>query len=94
MIIRQGSPTQIHVQASAATLASGTPAASGPDMQQLHRRYPPRVLEPTWRITRQDADLLLARMLELPFTDKAARVRRRRGLVSVIDWLAGHPGQT
>ena len=63
-------------------------------MQQLHRRYPPRALEPTWRITRLDADLLLARMLELPFTEKAARVRRRRGLVSVIEWLAAHPGQT
>jgi len=63
-------------------------------MQQLHRRYPPRAPEPTWRATRQDADLLLARLLELPFTDRAARVRRRRGLVSVIDWLASHPGQT
>ena len=94
MIIRQGSRTQIHVQASAATVASGAPAVSGPDMQQLHRRYPPRAVEPTWRTTRQDPDPLLARMLELPFTDKAARVRRRRGLVSVIDWLAGHPGQT
>jgi integrase len=63
-------------------------------MQQLHRRYPPRGLEPTWRATRQDTDLLLARMLEPPCTAKAARVRRRRGLVSVIGWLADHPGQT
>jgi Phage integrase family len=92
MIIRQGSDTQIHT--STTNPASGAPAGSGPDMQQLHRRYPPRALEPTWRITRLDADLLLARMLELPFTEKAARVRRRRGLVSVIEWLAAHPGQT
>ena len=63
-------------------------------MQQLHRRYPPRAAEPSWRVTRQDGDLLLARMLELPFTGKDQRVRRRRGLVSVIDWLAAHPGQT
>jgi integrase len=63
-------------------------------MQQLHRRYPPRAPEPSWRVTRQDGDLLLARMLELPFTGKDQRVRRRRGLVSVIEWLAAHPGQT
>ena len=63
-------------------------------MQQLHRRYPPRAAEPSWRVTRQDGDLLLARMLELPFTGKDQRVRRRRGLVSVIEWLAAHPGQT
>jgi integrase len=33
-------------------------------------------------------------MLELPFTEKAQRARRRRGLVSVIEWPAAHPGQT
>jgi hypothetical protein len=48
-------------------------------MQHLHRRYPPRAAGPSWRVTRQDGDLLLARMLELPFTDKDHRVRRRRG---------------
>jgi integrase len=63
-------------------------------MQQLHRRYPARAAEPSWRATRQDGGLLLARMLELPFTGKDQQVRRRRGLVSVIEWLAAHPGQT
>ena len=63
-------------------------------MQLLHRRYPPRAAEPSWRVTRQDGGLLLARMLELPFTGRDQRVRRRRGLVSVIEWLAAHPGQT
>jgi len=67
---------------------------SGPDMQQLHRRYPARAAEPSWRVTRQDGGLLLAQLLELPFTGKDQRVRRRRGLVSVIEWLAAHPGQT
>ena len=77
-----------------APAGAGPSRVSGADMQQLHRRYPPRGLEPTWRATRQDTDLLLARMLEPPCTAKAARVRRRRGLVSVIGWLADHPGQT
>ena len=81
--------------ALAAAPAGASPGrVSGADMQQLHRRYPPGWLEPMWRATRQDADLLLARMLEPPCTAKAARVRRRRGLVSVIGWLADHPGRT
>ena len=63
-------------------------------MQQLHRRYPARAADPSWQATRQDGGLLLARMLELPFTGKDQRVRRRWGLVSVIEWLAAHPGQT
>ncbi|HEX5882708.1 MAG TPA: site-specific integrase, partial [Actinomycetota bacterium] len=67
---------------------------SGPDMQRLHRRYPPRQVPMSWRGTCQGADLLLTSMLEPPFTEAAARVRRRRGLVSVLAWLAGHPGQT
>jgi len=29
-----------------------------------------------------------------PFTDAAMMVRRKRGLVSVVDWLAGQPGHT
>ncbi len=89
MIIGHRPATQTVAPAGAGPLR-----ASGTDMQQLHRRYPPRRLEPTWRATCQDADLLLARMLEPPFTATAARVRRRRGLVSVIGWLADHPGQT
>ena len=67
---------------------------SGPDMQQLHGRYPPRVVPPTWSGTCRDRDQLLARLLAPPFTDAAMRVRRERGLVSVVDWLAGLPGDT
>ena len=63
-------------------------------MQRLHRRYPSRTVPESWRGTCQDADLLLTQLLEPPFTTPAARMRRRRGLVSVIEWLAGHPGPT
>jgi integrase len=77
-----------------AVTATGPATVSGPDMQRLHRRYPPRALPSTWRATRQDRELLLTRMSQLPFTDTAARLRRRRGLVSVIDWLADQPGRT
>jgi integrase len=89
MSARQQAPGRLALPA-----AAELSPVSGPDMQQLHRRYPPRALETTWRVTRQDGDLLLARMLQLPFTDTDQRVRRRRGLVSVIEWLAAHPGQT
>jgi len=71
-----------------------TVAALGPDMQRLHRRYPSRVVPSTWSGTCQDRDQLLARLLGPPFTDVAMRARRQRGLVSVVDWLAGQPGHT
>jgi hypothetical protein len=77
-----------------AVIATGPATVSGLDMQRLHRRYPPRALPSTWRATRQDRDPLLARMSELPCTDAPARLRRRRGLVSVIDWLVDQPGRT
>jgi integrase len=41
-----------------------------------------------------DRDQLLARLLAPPFTDTAMRERRQRGLVSVVDWLAGQTGGT
>ena len=71
-----------------------TVPAYGPDMQRLHRRYPARVVPPSWSGTCQDRDQLLARLLAPPFTDVAMRARRQRGLVSVLDWLAGQPGHT
>ena len=79
MSARQPPPGQL----TAPAVAELSPV-SGPDMQQLHRRYPARAADPSWQATRQDGGLLLARMLELPFTGKDQRVRRRRGLVSVI----------
>jgi Phage integrase family len=69
-------------------------AASGPDMQRLHRHYPPRLVPPSWSGTCQDRDQLLARLLAPPFTDAATMVRRTRGVVSVVDWLVDQPGDT
>jgi integrase len=89
MSVPQQAPDQLALPVAGELLT-----VSGPDMQQLHRRYPPRAAEVSWRVTRQDGDLLLTRMLQLPFTDEDQRVRRRRGLVSVIEWLAAHPGDT
>ncbi|MFN2496919.1 MAG: hypothetical protein ABR608_13580 [Pseudonocardiaceae bacterium] len=63
-------------------------------MQRLHRRYPAREVPSSWAGTCADRDLLLARVLTPPFTDAAMRVRRTRGVMSVVDWLGGQPGQT
>src|SRR6266545_4443588 len=66
----------------------------GADMQQLWQRYPPRTPPSRWPATEGDRDQVLARLLAPPFTVDApdAQERRRRGLVGVVDWLAGHPG--
>jgi len=63
-------------------------------MQQLHRRYPPRAVPAVWPGTCVGKDQLLARLCAPPFITEAAVVARRRGLISVIEWLAGQPGQT
>ena len=81
------------------TLSDGAGAAAriqacGPDMQRLHRRYPPRVVPALWPGACQDRDQLLATLLAPPFTDEPKRDRRQRGLVSVVNWLASHPGGT
>ncbi len=63
-------------------------------MQRLHLRYPPRTVPPTWVTTRMGRDGLLELLLAPPFTNPAMRKRRARRLVSVVDWLAGQPGDT
>ena len=72
-------------------------AVIGPDMTQLWQRFPPRASAPSWPATEQAREALLARLLAAPFTvdeDRAARARRRLGLVRLLDWLAEHPGDT
>ena len=66
-------------------------------MTQLWQRFPPRPSAPSWPATEQTREALLARLLAAPFTveeDRAARARRRLGLVRLLDWLAEHPGDT
>jgi hypothetical protein len=74
--------------------AIGMPALVGPDMQRLRRRYPPRLVPLSWAGTSLERDQLVARVLAPPFTDAGMRVRRTRGVVSVVDWLADQPGCT
>lgn len=79
---------------------TGLPASRdgrcGPDMQQLHRRFPPRTVPLSWSGTELDRDRLLARVLASPFTDGGPELqqRRRRGLIGLVNWLADQPGAT
>jgi len=69
----------------------------GPDMSQLWQRFPPRNSTPSWPMTEQTREALLTRLLAAPFTveeDRAARARRRLGLVRLLDWLSEQPGDT
>ncbi len=68
----------------------------GADMQQLWQRFPPRTPPSRWPATEGDRDQVLARLLAPPFTVDAAdaQERRRRGLMSVVNWLADQPGAT
>jgi integrase len=77
-------------------LIASTASRRGPDMQQLHGRFPPRIVPLSWPATELDRDRLLARVLAAPFIDGGLDLqqRRRRGLMGVVNWLAGQSGAT
>jgi hypothetical protein len=73
---------------------AGSAALIGPDMAQLWQRFPPRSPAPSWPMTEQTREALLARLLTAPLAIEdgpAARARRRLGLARLLDWLAEHP---
>jgi integrase len=79
------------------SISTAVAALIGPDMTQLWNRYPPRPAAPRWSGTEQGREALLARLLATPCTvddGRVARVRRRLGLVRLLDWLAEQPGDT
>ena len=86
----------VQSQAPAGISTAGSARVCGPDMVDLRRRCPPRAVPATWVGTEAERGRLLARLLAPPFTPAAPGLgqRRRRGLVSVMDWLADQPGET
>ena len=62
----------------------------------LLRRFPPRLLPGAWPATEQTKQQVLSRLLAEPFTlDSGQRQQdRRRGLIRMLDWLEGQPGET
>jgi hypothetical protein len=77
--------------------AAGTRSALlvGPDMDHLRRSYPPRSSAWSWPATEQPAEVIVSRLLAPPFPvepDRPATLRRR-GLKSLLGWLA-EPGES
>ncbi len=69
------------------------PAAIGPDMQDLWRRFPPRPAVSSWPATEQTQQELMERLLGSPLGAAGGR-RRWLALVHLLDWLAAQPGGT
>src|SRR3954453_17101122 len=74
-------------------------AVLGPDMLRLRHSYPPRPRALPWPTTELPTEALVARLLSEPFTADIAGsrdgwLRRRRGIHSVLSWLASYPGDT
>lgn len=81
-------------------LYQGARPPNGPEASvsstTLLRSFPPRLLPGVWPATEQTKQQVLSRLLAEPFTLDSGRRQqdRRRGLVRMLDWLEGQPGQT
>ncbi len=73
---------------------SGSEAS--PSSTALLRKFSPRLLPGSWSATEQTKAQVVSRLLGEPFTvDSAQRQRSRgRGLVRMLEWLEGQPGET
>ena len=66
------------------------------DLFELRGQFPPRDCPASWEETRASRGGVLARVLAEPFTNEHAKYQAdvRRGICSVLDWLAAMPGRT
>ena len=66
------------------------------DLCELRRQFPPRDCPASWEETRVSRGGVLARVLAAPFAFESSnhQAEVRRGICSVLDWLAAMPGQT
>ena len=69
------------------------PSAEG---AALRERFPPRLAEAAWNLTRQDRAAVLGRLMAPPFAlaNSSSQSYRKFGLIRVLDWLAAQPGRT
>ncbi|MEV5210744.1 site-specific integrase [Micromonospora sp. NPDC053740] len=77
--------------------ARGKRAMPGPaDLSPLLQQFPPRPVAPSWPATQESRGQVLARVLAPPFTFGNAQYQdsARRGLTSVLTWLAATSGDT
>jgi integrase len=85
-----------HAPAGSLVLAPLPGRATAPDAAQVMRLFPPRPAGSRWPATTQSREQVLARLLAPPFAldNRAGQAQRRRGLIRMLDWLAGLPGRT
>ncbi len=78
----------------AATLPRATPGT--PPRWASLREFPPRPDQPSWPATEMDPASALAVLSAPPFVldDPVAERKRAAAAGLLLDWLAGHPGQT
>jgi hypothetical protein len=86
-------------QADAGKRTAGGPGLRPPDQRdlfELRRQFPPRANPASWEETRASRGGVLARVLAAPFAYESAnhQAEVRRGICSVLDWLAQVPGRT
>ena len=86
-------------QADAGKRTAGGPGLRPPDQRdlfELRRQFPPRANPASWEETRASRGGVLARVLAAPFGYESAnhQAEVRRGICSVLDWLAEVPGRT
>ncbi|MEU6197073.1 hypothetical protein [Streptomyces sp. NPDC047061] len=79
-----------------AATAPRSAVPSAPEVATLLERFPPRPPEPTWPATRHSRARIHERLLAPPFISESARNQegREAGLIKVLDWLEGQPGDT
>jgi integrase len=72
------------------------PRSDRRDLFELRKQFPPRGNPTSWEATSASRGRVLARVLAAPFaTDSAGyRPELRRGVCTVLDWLAATPGRS
>ncbi|MDQ1306695.1 MAG: hypothetical protein QG671_2527 [Actinomycetota bacterium] len=72
------------------------PGPTGPQIEALRLRFPPRRPASTWVVTRLSRHGVDQRLLAAPFVadTTSGEDNRRRGIRIVLDWLATCPGDT
>ncbi|TDK99865.1 hypothetical protein [Mycobacterium paragordonae] len=72
------------------------PRSDRRDVFELRKQFPPRVNPVSWEATEASRGRVLARVLTTPFTADNAEYQAevRRGVRTVLDWLATMPGST
>lgn len=84
------------IAAPATDAVSPTSGPVKPAGAQLLAAFPPRVVASSWAATEATRPAVLARVLAVPFRldNRLSQQTRRLGVLTVLNWLATHPGDS